>query len=231
LRKFVRDERIDNALEEKVIELTGLDRMFPSVGPIWRCLTRLHPQHLQALTEHRCLYATVYHGEYPMTLSFLWVAITSVATETLRTWRFVVVVVLLSVVIVAGCDVRPFSEFSGEDNGSEESSEADDGEETDGEGDTASLGLTPTPRTIVTRVNTPGQTQIKVENPEADRTYRFATTQPTDGEAEINVETGLLIYTPDTDFIGSDSVVVTVTDDGEPPRSGTIEIDITVTQN
>jgi hypothetical protein len=59
----------------------------------------------------------------------------------------------------------------------------------------------------------------------------FATTQPTAGEAEINGATGLLIYTPDTDFIGSDSVVVTVTDDGEPRRSGTIKIDITVTQN
>jgi hypothetical protein len=132
--------------------------------------------------------------------------------------------------------VRPFSEFNGDDNGSEESGDETDGDETDGDetdGDeempdeTAPLELTPT--TLETSVNTTQTIDLNVVDPEAGRTYMFEiTTQPTNGEAMINNDTGVLTYTPNTDSTESDSLVVTVTDDGVPSRSGTATIEITV---
>ena len=76
---------------------------------------------------------------------------------------------------------------------------------------------------------------LNVVDPEAGRTYMFRiTTSPTNGEADINNNlnnaTGVLNYMSDT-ATDNDRLVVTVTDDGTPRRSGTIEIDITVTQN
>jgi hypothetical protein len=184
-----------------------------------------------------------------MTLSFFWSAITDAVKKTMRAWRLVVAVMLLSLVIVAGCDVRPFSEFSGDDNGSESGddtgSDGTSGDDTNGDGDnepddTGPLEFTETSITIMTRVNMVGTTQIEVDNPDPDRRYSFTTTQPVDdqddpaGQASINNNTnnviGVLTFTPN-DFIGDTSVVVTVTDNGTPQRSGTIEIDITVTQN
>jgi hypothetical protein len=50
---------------------------------------------------------------------------------------------------------------------------------------------------------------------------------PANGNAEID-NNGRLTFIPDTDFIGTDSLVVTVTDDGVPARSGDRTIPITV---
>ena len=166
-----------------------------------------------------------------MTLSFLWSAIIGAAKKTVRAWRFVVAVMLLSLVIVAGCDVRPFSEFSGDDNGSENSDDTD-GDDTDSDDDDVPDDtLTVTPTTLTTSVNMTETIDLEVENPDAGRVYTFTiTTPPTNGRPEINESTGVLTYTPNTDSTESDSLVVTVRDDGTPQRSGMTTIQITVTQ-
>jgi hypothetical protein len=215
-----------------------------------------------------------------MTLSFLCSAILDAAKKTVRAWRFAVAVMLFSLVIVAGCDVRPFSEFNGDDNGSEEngddtgsegtSGDETDGDETDGDetdgdetdggdddeipplsmrrsiasgdesdgdddeevpDDTTRLRLIATPTAIETTVNAEQTIDIDVVNPEVGRTYTYIiTTNPTNGTSDMNKDTGVLTYISNIATEG-DSLEVTVADDGEPRRSNTIEIDITVNPN
>jgi hypothetical protein len=197
-----------------------------------------------------------------MTLSFLWSAIIGAAKKIVRAWRFAVAVMLLSLVIVAGCDVRPFSEFGGDDNGSEANDNDPDNEDPDNEDpggdnddemppivpsiasgdenggdddegpdDTTHLQLTATPTAIETTINIEQTIDINVVNPEAGRTYTYTiTTNPTNGIPDMNNDTGVLTYTSDI-AIENDSLEVTVTDDGDPRRSDTIEIDITVNPN
>lgn len=175
-----------------------------------------------------------------MTLSFLWSAITDSVKKTMRAWRLVVAVVLLSLVIVAGCDVRPFSEFSGDDNGSENGndtgSEGTSGDDTNGDGDNEPDDtLTVTPTTLTTSVGIERTIDLNVVDPDPERTYTFdITDNPDNGEAgidEFDDDTGRLTYEPDTGFTGPDRLVVRVRDDGTTQRSGMITIQITVTQN
>jgi hypothetical protein len=208
-----------------------------------------------------------------MTLSFLWSAIIGAAKKIVRAWRFAVAVMLLSLVIVAGCDVRPFSEFGGDDNGSGANDNDPDNDDPDnddpdnddpdnddpggdnddemppivpsiasgdenggdddeeGPDDTTHLQLTATPTAIETTINIEQTIDINVVNPEAGRTYTYTiTTNPTNGIPDMNNDTGVLTYTSDI-AIENDSLEVTVTDDGDPRRSDTIEIDITVNPN
>ena len=121
---------------------------------------------------------------------------------------------------MAGCDVRPFNELFGEESAEED--EADD-DEADND-----LVLTATPEAIGTPENTSQTVQVTIDNRDPDRTYTFAiATMPANGNAEID-NNGLLSFTPDTDFSGTDSLVVRVTDDGLPARSGEKTIPITV---
>jgi hypothetical protein len=169
-----------------------------------------------------------------MALSFLWSAITDSVKKIMRAWRLVVAVVLLSLVMVAGCDVRPFSEFSGDDNGSENSDDTDGDDTNEPDDDEPDDTLTVTPTTLTTSVNTMETINLNVVDPETGRTYTFdITTDPENGNAEIDEfddDTGRLTYTPDTAFTGPDSLEVTVMANGTPARSGTITIQITVTQ-
>ena len=154
----------------------------------------------------------------------LWSAILRMAKQTISAWRAVVVGLILCLTVVAGCDVRPFSELFGHDT--EEENGADDGETDDGETpDSTELELNPDPDAIVTPVNMPATVQVNIDNRESGRTYTYETTTPNNGEAQIDTN-GLLTFTPSTS--GTSSLVVTVEDDGEPARSGTITIPITV---
>jgi VCBS repeat-containing protein len=85
-----------------------------------------------------------------------------------------------------------------------------------------------TATTIVTAKDTGGTTQIQVNDPDTGQTHTFALTMaPTHGTATVTA-TGVVRYTPQTGFVGTDSVVVTVTDRGSPPLSETITIRIRV---
>ncbi len=158
-----------------------------------------------------------------MSSVLLWPAICSMTKQTMSAWRAVVVGMMLCLMVVAGCEVRPFNELLGEE--SAEENDADDGEASN---PTEPLELTATPEAIESPANTPQTVQVTIDNPDAGRTHTFAiTTRQANGEAEID-NNGLLSFTPDTDFSGADSLVVTVTDDGEPARSGDKTIPITV---
>jgi hypothetical protein len=74
--------------------------------------------------------------------------------------------------------------------------------------------------------------QVTIENPDPDRTYTFEVTLTNASgivtlEAEEE-ESRSFTYTPHADFSGTDSLVVTATDDGDPPQTGDITIEITV---
>jgi hypothetical protein len=82
---------------------------------------------------------------------------------------------------------------------------------------------------IVTARSLPGTSQVDANDPDIGQPHTFAiTTLPANGTAVINEE-GLVVYTPNVGFTGRDSLIITVTDNGNPPLSGTVLIDITVT--
>jgi len=86
----------------------------------------------------------------------------------------------------------------------------------------------PTAPAIRTTQNTPGTSQISPNAPDVAATFTFAaTTQPAHGTASINA-TGRVTYTPALNFTGSDSLAITVTDNGTPPLSGVVTISVTV---
>jgi hypothetical protein len=60
-------------------------------------------------------------------------------------WRTVLVVIMLCLMVMQGCAVRPFSDFVGDEDGTDES---DDTGNEDGNGTTGSLDLTANPSTI-----------------------------------------------------------------------------------
>src|SRR5262249_14688594 len=77
--------------------------------------------------------------------------------------------------------------------------------------------------------STSGTSQVTPNDPDVGQSQTFAvTTPPAHGTATVTA-TGLVKYTPPPDFTGSDSLVVTVTDNGTPPLSGSVTISITVT--
>jgi VCBS repeat-containing protein len=87
----------------------------------------------------------------------------------------------------------------------------------------------PTAPNITTVENTPGISQVTVNDPDAGQTHTFAITiPPTNGTASVDAN-GVVTYAPNTGFVGLDSIQVTVTDNGTPPLSGTVTINVTVT--
>ena len=86
----------------------------------------------------------------------------------------------------------------------------------------------PTGPSINTSLNTPGTVQISVNDPDVGQTQTFSiSTPPANGTATVTAS-GLATYTPAPGFSGADSFVVTVTDNGTPPLSGTVTIPVTV---
>ena len=78
------------------------------------------------------------------------------------------------------------------------------------------------------RMENTGFSQVNANDPDADQVHSYEiTTPPTVGTATINGE-GVITYIPEQSFIGSDSLVVTVTDNGVPPMSGTVTAKIMV---
>jgi alkaline phosphatase D len=101
-------------------------------------------------------------------------------------------------------------------------------DEEEGETNTAP---SPTAPTITIAQDMSGTIQISAGDPDAGQRHTFTiTTQPANGTATVDIE-GLLTYTPEAGFVGSDSVGVTVMDDGEPPLSGTVTITVMVIPN
>jgi VCBS repeat-containing protein len=91
------------------------------------------------------------------------------------------------------------------------------------------LAPAPTAPAISTPLNTLGTSQISANDPDLGQSQTFAiTTLPANGTASVNA-TGLVMYTPNTNFTGTDSLVVTVTDNGTPPLAGTVTISVTIT--
>ena len=86
----------------------------------------------------------------------------------------------------------------------------------------------PTGPSINTSLNTPGTVQIGANDPDAGQTQTFSISiPPANGTATVTAS-GLVTYTPVPGFSGADSFVVTVTDNGTPPLSGTVLIPVTV---
>ena len=80
---------------------------------------------------------------------------------------------------------------------------------------------------IVTDEEMMGMTQVNPNDPDTDRHTFSIMTLPNDGKAIIDTE-GVVTYTPDPDFHGSDTLVVVVTEDSEKLLKGTVEILVTV---
>ena len=86
----------------------------------------------------------------------------------------------------------------------------------------------PTGPSINTSQNTPATIQIGVNDPDAGQTQTFSISiPPANGTATVTAS-GVVTYTPAPGFSGTDSFVVTVTDNGTPPLSGTALIQVTV---
>jgi len=86
----------------------------------------------------------------------------------------------------------------------------------------------PTAPAIRTTQNTPGTSRINPNDSDVGETFTFAiTTRPAHGTASVDA-TGRVTYTPASNFTGSDSLTITVTDNGTPPLSGAVTINVTV---
>lgn len=87
---------------------------------------------------------------------------------------------------------------------------------------------------IFTVEETSAKAQISVTDPsgkdqppaQQNHTY-LVTTPPQNGTATVSAA-GLVVYTPRTGFTGDDSLVVTIQDNGTPPMSGDVLINVTV---
>lgn len=166
-------------------------------------------------------------------LFFLWSAPLRIAQQSMSAWRAVIVIIMLCLMVVNGCDVRPFSTIAGKETNSDEDGTDEDDEDdgTDEDNTTGSLMLNADPEEIDIPENSSQQVRVTIDSPDPDRTYTFDVTRTaTSGTVTIDSEDdeSLITYTPDADFVGTDSIVVTVTDDGVPPQTGDITIEITV---
>ncbi len=66
------------------------------------------------------------------------------------------------------------------------------------------------------------------DQPAGTQNHTFLiTTTPQNGSASVNAA-GVVVYTPRTGFAGDDNLVVTVQDNGTPPMSGNVLINVTV---
>ena len=89
----------------------------------------------------------------------------------------------------------------------------------------------PTAPSISTPQNTPGTSTVSPNDPDAGQIQTFSiSTPPANGTATVTAS-GLATYTPAPGFSGNDSFVVTVTDNGTPPLSGTVTIPVNVLPN
>ena len=85
----------------------------------------------------------------------------------------------------------------------------------------------PTAAAISTAFNTAGTTQVLANDPNVGDTYTFAvSTAATSGTATVDLYTGLATYTPNAGYVGTDSFIVTVTDNGG--LSGAVTVNVTV---
>ncbi len=87
----------------------------------------------------------------------------------------------------------------------------------------------PTAPPINTLAGYPGASQITINDPDIGQNHTFAiTTFPAHGTAIVSTS-GIVTYNPTPGFTnGSDSLTVTVTDDGSPRMAGTVTIPIAV---
>lgn len=157
---------------------------------------------------------------------FLWSARQGLAQHILRACRTILAGCLICLTVVVGCEVRPFSDLTGDEN----SEDNQNGNDQNDDGDNASEELRLTADPITTTPGTPGMTQVMVTNPNTSRTHTFSIAtapNPDNGTARVEAD-GTVTYTPEADFTGSDSLVVRVTDNGDPPLTNTISINITV---
>jgi hypothetical protein len=148
--------------------------------------------------------------------------------------RSAVAVGLLLCLLMAGCDVRPFSDFADDDMTEETEETPDDGEDPDPEEppptESLELDLSATP--IAAEVGVEATTQVNIGERNPEGMYRFdITTEPSMGTADIDPDTGRLTFTSQT-ALETDRLVVTVTEtvNGVTTGSDTIEIPITVVE-
>ena len=86
----------------------------------------------------------------------------------------------------------------------------------------------PTAPGITTPQNTLGTSTVSPNDPDAGQIQTFSiSTPPANGTVTVTAS-GMVTYTPAPGFSGADSFVVTVTDNGTPPLSGTVTIPVTV---
>lgn len=87
----------------------------------------------------------------------------------------------------------------------------------------------PTADRILVKTGFTSQTQVLGNDPDTDQSLTYAiTSAPSSGTAEIS-SSGLVSYTAGSSP-GTDSLVVTVTDDGNPSLQGTVSIPVTIAQ-
>ena len=172
-----------------------------------------------------------------MSCVLLWSAIGRVAKQHISAWRAVVAVMLLGLIVVAGCDVRPFCELEG----SCSSDGTDDGGDGGGDdcinrtGQENTIELASTPAEIDVLVGDEAAVQVRVVTPVSGRTYFFnITEQPTSGQIdnesrEDDASAGTMSFrfeaTTSTEF-SNDTMEVSVTDSAS--EVGCLEITITV---
>ncbi len=81
---------------------------------------------------------------------------------------------------------------------------------------------------ISTTINTTKTVQIAVNDPDAGQTHTFTINIPAKrGQASVD-GTGLVTYIPRTGFTGSDSFHVIVMDNGSPPESIAVTVNVTI---
>ncbi|WP_179131217.1 Ig-like domain-containing protein [Candidatus Entotheonella palauensis] len=89
----------------------------------------------------------------------------------------------------------------------------------------------PTAPPITTTEGEPGTTQISVNDPDAGQVHLFELTTPPLNGIVTNISiNGIVTYLPNSGFVGTDSLIITVFDSGTPTLSGSVEIDVIVSE-
>lgn len=82
------------------------------------------------------------------------------------------------------------------------------------------------PNTITTTLNKPITNSVTATDPNGDVLTYSVTTPPAHGTVNINPETGAYIYTPEKDYTGNDSFIVTVTDGNGGVATSTVNVTV-----
>jgi len=86
----------------------------------------------------------------------------------------------------------------------------------------------PTAPTITTGSNISGTSQVIAHDPNTGDTHTYTiSTAPLHGTASVNTM-GMTAYTSNLGYTGSDSFIVTVTDNGTPQKAGSVTIPVTI---